>query len=67
MRKHRDNFSRDGGMQILQSRSPSGNQVRKAWWKKIQDDANSAKLKGLVEDLEASDHHLIISAKNTSF
>ena len=32
---------------------------------KIQDDANNAKLKGIVKDLRASDLCLIIRAKNT--
>ena len=32
---------------------------------KIQDDANDAKLKGLVQDLEAPDHRLILRAKIT--
>ena len=32
---------------------------------KIHDDANDAKLKVLVDDLEASDHRLILRSKNT--
>ena len=32
---------------------------------KIRDDANKAKLKGLVKDLKALNRHLIIRAKNT--
>ena len=34
---------------------------------KIQDDANVAKLKGLVDDLEASDRRLIIRAKKKGY
>ena len=32
---------------------------------KIRDDANDVKLKGIVDDLEAPDHRLILCAKNT--
>ena len=33
---------------------------------KIWNDVNDAKLKGLIDDLEALDHRLILCAKNTS-
>ena len=33
--------------------------------KKIRYDANDTKLKGLVNDLKAPDHHLTLRAKNT--
>ena len=33
--------------------------------KKIEDDANQAKIKVLVKDLEALDRRLIVCAKNT--
>ena len=32
---------------------------------KIQDDTTNAKLKGIVEELEVTDRHLILRAKNT--
>ena len=57
---------RDWRKRIFCRQSPSGAQVRNLWWKNIQCDANNAKLRGQVKNLESSDCHLILCAKQTS-
>ena len=61
----RADWGRNGSKRIFSHRLPSGAQGRKSWRTKIRDNANNAKLKGLVEDLEAPDRCLILRAKST--
>ena len=52
---------------IINFQWTSGAQERKSWRTKIWDDANDAKFKGLVGDLEGPDRRLILRAKNISW
>ena len=58
--EQRYGWIRNGSTHIINFQSPSGAKERKSWRTKIWDDANDAKFKGLVGDLEGPDCRLII-------
>ena len=64
MCEQRADWSHNRRDRIFNRRSTSGAQGRKVRWKKIWDGANNAKLKVLVDDLEAPNHRLILLSKN---
>ena len=59
----RDNWRHQRRKIILHRRSTSGFREERCDIKKIRDDANEAKLKGLVKDLGELDRLLVIRSK----